>query len=297
MDQTHIDSFIPEKVANAALNKLSSYMNLARTVYRDFEAEVADNGDVVRVPKFGNMVANDLGSNGEVTEQTPSDDEVSITLNQNWETTFIIKDVAKAMAKPKVMEGYVENGMIALAEKIENKLALLYSSAGHFVSGGAAWQKDDIRAARLKLINQANPLPKLSPRYLYLNPEAIDDLLAQLDDAAAAGSAKPQVEGSVARLYGFDIFESQNVVGAGSPTTYHGLAYGPQAMALVMRPLPMAPAGLGVQQTVVSDPESGVGIRVTYSYDTKKMGVKVTLDVLFGVGILRANHLVDCRNT
>lgn len=295
MGPTQLDSFIPEKVANTALNKLSSYMNLARTVYRDFENEVKDNGDTVKVPKFGNLTANDLGSNGTVTEQTPADSEVSIVLDQNWETTFVIKDVAKAMAKPAVLEGYVENGMIALAEKIENKLAALYASAGSYITGGSAWQKDDIRAARLALVNQK--LPMLAPKYMYLNPDAIDDLLAQLDDAAAAGSAKPQVEGSVARLYGFDIFESQNVIATGSPSTYHGLAYGKQAMALVMRPLPMAPAGMGVMQSVVQDPESGVGIRVTYSYNTSKMGVQCTLDVLFGVGVLRAEHLIDCRNT
>lgn len=137
INRTQIDSFIPEKVAYTAINKLTSYMNLAKTVYRDFEPEVASEGDTVKVPKFGTLSANEMSQTGQVTLQNPADDEVSISLDQHWEVSFLIRDVAKAMSKPKVLEGYVKNGAIALAEKIESKLAALYASAGDTVSGGS----------------------------------------------------------------------------------------------------------------------------------------------------------------
>ena len=47
INRTQINSFIPEKVAFQAINKLTSYMNLGKTVYRDFEDEVASEGDTV----------------------------------------------------------------------------------------------------------------------------------------------------------------------------------------------------------------------------------------------------------
>jgi hypothetical protein len=292
---TLIDSFIPEKVATTAINKLTSYMNLAKTVYRDFDVEVASEGDVVRVPKFGTMTANEMSQSGQVTLQNPADDEVSITLDQHWEVSFLIRDVAKAMAKPGVLEGYVKNGVIALAEKIENKLAALYVSAGDTVTG--TFGKDKIREARKKLVDAK--VPRLQPKYVYLDTDGYDTLLADttIGKANEFGNSSALVEGDVRKLYGFGIFESQNIVTSGSPATYHSLAYTEEAMALVMRPLPNPGEGLGVRSAVVNDPETGLGMRVSYSWDADHLGVQVTLDVLFGVGVLRSDLLIDIQHT
>lgn len=295
INRSLIDSFIPEKVATTAINKLTSYMNLAKTVYRDFEAEVAQEGDVVRVPKFGTLSANEMSRTGVVTLQNPADDEVSITLDQHWEVSFLIRDVARAMANQNVLEGYVKNGVIALAEKIENKLAALYASAGDTVTG--TFGKDKIRETRKKFIDAK--VPRLAPKYLYLDSDGYDTLLADttIGDAAAFGSRTPLISGDVPQLYGFGIFESQNVISSGSPATFHALAYVEEAMALVMRPLPNPGQGLGVNSAVVNDPESGVGMRVSYSWDKDHLGVQVTLDVLFGVGVLRDDLLIDIQHT
>jgi len=295
INTTLINSFIPEKVAAVALNKLSSYMNLGKTVYRDFENEVSDNGDVIRVPKFGNLTANEMSQTGVVTLQNPADDEVSITLDQHWEVSFLIRDIAKAMSKPKVLEGYVKNGMIALAEKIENSIAGLYTEAGDTVTG--TFGKDKVREARKKLVDAK--VPRLAPKYLYLDSDGYDTLLADttIGDAASFGSRSALISGDIPQLYGFGIFESQNVSTSGSPATYHGLAYVEEAMALVMRPLPNPGNGLGVMSTVVTDEESGLGMRVSYSWDKDHLGVQVTLDTLFGVGVLRPELLIDIQHT
>lgn len=295
INRSLVDSFIPEKVATTAINKLTSYMNLAKTVYRDFESEVANEGDVVRVPKFGTLSANEMSQTGQVTLQNPADSEVSITLDQHWEVSFLIRDVARAMANQNILGGYVKNGVIALAEKIENKLAALYASAGDTVTG--TFGKDKIREARKKLIDAK--VPRLAPKYIYLDTDGYDTLLADttIGDAASFGSRTPLVSGDIPQLYGFGIFESQNIVTSGSPATYHSLAYVEEAMALVMRPLPNPGEGLGVRSAVVNDPESGVGMRVSYSWDADHLGVQVTLDVLFGVGVLRDDLLIDIQHT
>lgn len=295
INRSLIDSFIPEKVATTAINKLTSYMNLGKTVYRDFEAEVASEGDVVRVPKFGTLSANEMSQTGKVTLQNPADDEVSVTLDQHWEVSFLIRDVAKAMAKPGVLEGYVKNGVIALAEKIENKLASLYTGAGDTVTG--TFSKDKIREARKKLVD--NKVPRIAPKYVYLDTDGYDTLLADtvIGKANEFGNSSALVDGEVRKLFGFGIFESQNIVTSGSPATYHSLAYVEEAMALVMRPLPNPGEGLGVRSAVVNDPETGLGMRVSYSWDGDHLGVQVTLDVLFGVGVLRPELLIDIQHT
>ena len=302
INQNQIDSFIPEKVANVAINKLTSYMNLGKSVYRDFEEEVAQEGDTVKVPKFGTLSANEMTATGHVTLQNPADDEVSITLDQHWEVTFLIRDVARAMAKKSVLAGYVENGVIALAEKVENSLAALYVSAGNSVNAGSSPSKDHIRQARKILVDHS--VPRLAPKQAYLDTDFFDALLGDtsgIASSSAFGSREALIEGKIPQLYGFGIFESQNVVTSGSPATYHSLAYVKEAMALVMRPLAGLPGDvgdkLGVQVAVVNDEESGIGMRVCYSWDKDHLGVQVTLDVLWGVGVLRPDLLVDIYHT
>jgi len=295
INRTQINSFIPEKVAFQAINKLTSYMNLGKTVYRDFEDEVASEGDTVRVPKFGTLTANEMSQTGEVTMQNPADDEVSVELDQHWEVSFLIRDVAKAMSKPKVLEGYVKNGSIALAEKIETSLAALYASAGDSVSGGASLGLSDIRDLRKSHVD--NKVPRLAPKYLYVDSEGYNDLLALTDDVSKIGTNNPLISGNIPQLYGYGLFESQNIQTSGSPSTYHCLGYVEDAMTLVMRPLPNAGDGLGVMSAVVQDPESGIGMRVSYSWDKDHLGVQVTLDVLFGVSVLQDELLVDVTHT
>lgn len=301
INRDKVNSFIPEKVAAKAINVVTSYMNLGKTVYRDFEDEVKSEGDTVRLPKFGSMDANEMSKTGVVTLQNPDDDEVSVTLDQHWETSFLIRDVARAMAKPKVLEGYVKAGSIALAEKIENALASLYALAGDTVNAGSSPSKEHIRAARKKLVDAK--VPRVAPRYAYLDTDFYDSILSDttIVDASAYGDRSALLEGKVRRLYGADIFETQNVVTSGSPATYHSLMYTEEAMGLAMRPMPQVNAEmggqLGVMQTVVQDPESGIGMRVSYSWDKDHLGVQVTLDVLFGVGVLRPEWLIDIYHT
>ncbi len=70
---------------------------------------------------------------------------------------------------------------------------------------------------------------------------------------------------------------------AGSVAT--GLAFVPEAIGFISRPLVTMPAGLGAMQSVVSDPESGLSVRMSVAYDSHAQGLHVTLDVLYGLVI------------
>jgi len=99
------------------------------------------------------------------------------------------------------------------------------------------------------------------------------------------------------RLYGFDIFESQNVQTSGSPVRYHNLAYTRDAFVLAFRPLPTDGNGHGVVQSVVSNPDVGVGLRATMGYDKDTLGMQLTLDVLFGASILDTRRVVELESS
>jgi hypothetical protein len=292
---TELTNFIPEIWANKALGYLPKYLNLINTVTVDFNAdEIKRYGDTIKIPKRGTLKANNKVQGSNVTKQTPTDDLVSITLSNHKEVTFSPEDVARAFSKPDVIEGYMEDAAMKIAESVEDSLAALYVSAGTDVNGGSAVELADLRSGRRALIT--NKVPKNAPLYAYIDEYAMEDL--PLTDASVLGTAAPIVEGSIARLGGFNIFESQSVVSEGSPLTYHTMLYAKDAMGLAVRPLPMdAEQFGGARQAVVNDPQTGLSIRVTMSYDANALAPQITLDCLWGTGILRAEHLVDLYHT
>jgi hypothetical protein len=97
----------------------------------------------------------------------------------------------------------------------------------------------------------------------------------------------------VNRFGGFDIFLDQKI--AVASTECKNLFFQRNAMVLASRPLPLAPAGMGVQQSIMD--EDGIGLRVTMSYNPDYLGAQFTVDVLYGVAELRDNHGVVVRTS
>lgn len=81
--------------------------------------------------------------------------------------------------------------------------------------------------------------------------------------------------------------------------TYTGLAmFNSKAFAIVPAPLPQSGSQIGgVLMRTVTDPETGLSLRATISYDASGVGrVIVKYDALFGADIIDPNRAVlICR--
>lgn len=294
--------FLPTIIAQKALGRYASYMNLAKTVSRNFDYTSATQGQTIKVPKRGAVSANAKVANTAVTKQAPTATDVSVTLDQHFEVTLLLEDVVKVMENQNTMDGYAEDAAIALAEKVEAKLADLYTTipVGQVVTfnkTSAATMERSFIEARQKLIDLKIPL--LEKRYGYLSTNITTELL-QIERFTAQdkiGGNSAIADGRIARVAGFDLFESQMVSYTGSPAIYHNLLYTRNAFVLATRPLPVAPAGMGVNQVVVNDPNIDVGLRVTSAYDKDYLGMQLTLDVLFGVALADDRNVVELRST
>jgi len=115
---------------------------------------------------------------------------------------------------------------------------------------------------------------------------------ALLDDddfvfADKTGRNQEFVEGALGRAFGFNFYVNTQLDAiAGSPSSVYNFAFHKNAIGLVMRPLAVN-AAPGVIQRLITDPETGVGVRMTMSYNPDYLGVQVTLDALWGVAELR----------
>jgi len=280
-------NFIPEIWAQTALQALRANVVLAKLVTRDSDVAAFTVGDTLHIPVPGTFVANDKAAGSNVTTQVPTDSSVDLVLNKHKEVTFLIEDVAKAQANQDLMLRYLTNATIPLAEAIEGDLFALYAGFSHSVgTSGTDVAASTIRSARKQLNDSKAPK---AGRFMVLSDK---DEIAVLGDSTLASYfafSQPDAvrEGSSGRVYGFDLYQSQLVpVVAGTPASTKNIAGTPEFGLLGMRGLPET-GNPGVEQMNMRDPESGLVLRQTVSYNPNALGVQVTLDVLYGVVELR----------
>lgn len=292
---TQLANSIPTIVAAEALGYLKANTVLAQLVARDWDNEVAKFGQTVDVTIRGSLSANDKSAGGTVTLQQPSDSKKSVTLNKHKEVSFLIEDVAKILARPDALNGYMEDAMKVLAEQIDSDIAALYSGFSQSIDATGGLGVADFRNAR-RLLNAAKA--PLGDRVAVLHEDAEYELwgieqFINSDYKGMQSDAERLVNAFSGRFSGFDVFLDQKITTTGGECK--NLFLHRNAAVLATRPLPAAPAGMGVVQTVMD--EDGIGLRVSMSYSADYLGVQVTVDVLYGVAELRDDHGVVVRTT
>jgi hypothetical protein len=204
------------------------------------------------------------------------------------------------LAVPDLLKLYMQPAVVALAEKIESDLLGLYpqfTSNPPQGTAGSAITEGSIDAAETALFNAK--VPAAEPKYLVVSGETYSQLrqIQRFSEFQTAGDAglRALVEGSVGKIKDFFVFRSQFVAKTGSaPVTTQNVAFARNALGLVMRRLPQPLPGTGA---IAEYGELGnFGMRVVMSYQPNTLAQQFTVDVLYGVGVLRNNHGVQVRS-
>ena len=281
-----VDDSTPVIVAAQFLSRLNERVVMPGTINIDYKEELAKKGQVVDVPKRGTLTANDKASDADVTIQSPEDDKVFVTLNKHKEVTFLIEDIAEAFSAPDVMDGYMDDALTVLVEKLDaDILALVPSLTSEVGSAGVDIGRTVIVNARKTLTDNKAPRSDLR---LALDPK---DEAGLLDDddfsfAERTGDSKIFRDGALGRAFGFDFGVSTQIpTDGGSPLGTQNVAYHKNAFTLVVRDLPVTAGGAGALQGRAN--RGGISIRTTMSYNASRLAWQVTADILYGVKISR----------
>ncbi len=289
----NVANAIVKLVAVDALPALIGNLVMGNLVNRDFEPTLAQAGDTVNVPIPPTLVANNLAEGGTVQPQNPSLGNAQIVLNTHAEATFLVPDVTKVLAVPDLLKLYMQPAMAALAEKIEGDLLNLYAQLtanAPVGTPGTPITEAVVDAAETALF-QAK-VPASEPKYLVVDAATYSHLrqIPRFSEYQTAGEAglRALVDGTVGKIKDFYVFRSQFVAKTGSsPVTTHNIAFARNAFALVMRRLPQPLPGTGA---IAEYAELGnFGMRIIMSYQPNTLAQQFTVDVLYGVAVLRNN--------
>ncbi|HVO97427.1 MAG TPA: P22 phage major capsid protein family protein [Bryobacteraceae bacterium] len=296
----NVATAIVKLVAADALPALVGNLVMGNLVNRDYEPVLARAGDTVNVPIPPTLVANNIAEGNTVTLQNPSIGNAQIVLNTHAEATFQIPDVTKILAVPDLLKLYMQPAVVAIAENIETALLSTWSqftSNAAVGTGGTAITEAVVDSAETALFSAM--VPPNASKYLVVNPSTYSALrqIPRFSEFNSAGEAglRALVDGAVGKMKDFYIFRSQFVAQTGSsPVTTHNLAFTKNALGLVVRRLPQPLPGTGA---IAEYAELGnFGMRVTMSYQPNTLAQQFTVDVLYGVGVLRNSFAVQVNS-
>ncbi len=133
-------------------------------------------------------------------------------------------------------------------------------------------------------------VPASEPKYLVVDASTYSQLrqIPRFSEYQMPATQVPSamVDGTVGKIKDFFVFRSQFVPKTGKrPMTTHNLAFARSALGLVVRRLPQPLPGTGA---IAEYAEMGnFGMRVMMSYQPNTLAQQFTVDVLYGVGVLR----------
>ena len=129
---------IPKLVAADVLPAVVGSLIMGNLVNRDYEASLAQAGDVINVPIAPNLSANNIAESGTVTNQSKSLGNAAITLNRHVEASFSIPDVTQVFTRPDLVKTFFQSAVIAVAEQIETDILSTYAQFNYNASAGSA---------------------------------------------------------------------------------------------------------------------------------------------------------------
>lgn len=291
-----------------SLGKLAKDLGIAKLVTNyssDAFGQGSRFGMSVRVPKRGSVASTAKVPGTAVTPAAATSTKADIAINQHYTWDILVEDYGTLFTQPGLLQGYLEDGELEIAEDVEASITALYAVASAQVgSAGGNASAALIRSMRSTARGASHLFNLKAPMYAVWGVDAEADLLGETLFAKAneSGSTETLVEARLGRKFGIDHFTSNLIASvAGSPGAEHNMFFQKDAIGLAfvdmnLGSLPDTFVGNVLMKAMYLPDDDGVpaySMRTIIGYDQKERGTMLTVDSIWGVGAVRAEHLLD----
>lgn len=274
--------FIPEVWSAETLRAAESALVMAPLVKR-YDSQVKQRGDTIHIPHISDLTAEDKTQNSEVTLQTVTETESTISINKWKEVSFEIEDITKVQSQYDLRSEYTSKAGYAIAKQVDTDLLALYSSLT--ASDVGTYGNDITDPVIVRALQRLDEVDApLEDRYFVIAPSQkaaimkIDkfvkaDYLGQYDQPTPVKKG-PNNRYLWGEIYGIPVYYTNQVpVDDATPDQTHNILFHKEAFALAMQ---MSP-------------------RTQASYWQKDLAWLVTTDTIYGLSALRTTFGVEVR--
>ncbi len=199
-----IDSLIPEMWAAESLMQLEKLSVMPYLVHRDFDALIANHGDVVNAHRPANFKMKRKGVNDDVVDQDAKATTVPVKLDQHLHVSFVLRDGQEAKSFKDLAEYFLTPAIRTIAEGLDQILAnQVYNFTANAVGSlGTAPSKGTLSLLKALMTNNRVPAEG-RVNVLTANTEAALVSLDAFSDADKVGDEGTALrEGSLGRKFG-----------------------------------------------------------------------------------------------
>lgn len=239
---------------------------------KHYDRDIKSAGQTVEIPNLSNLTANLKVAGAAVTLNAPTEGKTTITINQHYESSFLLEDFAEIQSAYDAAKEYTEKTGYALAEKMDTTVVNEITDYATYSAGafGTALNDTTILFANRYLDEAKAPS---ADRTLAVTPQGKQEILGidKFVRADAIGTGSAIVNGKIGTIYGNDVVMSHNLrVTAATPTQNNNLLFHKEACAIA------------VQKDVSFESQR----------KAEYLGTLYVAQSLWGVKILRADHAV-----
>lgn len=179
---------------------------------RDFEGEIREKGNKVRICGIENVSVSDYTKNSNMSSpETLADNYRDLVIDQAKYFNFQIDDVDRAQSSPKLMGLAMKNAASALANAADKYIYSLYAEAGSTITDTAVTAEkiiDHLIDARTKLFS--NNVSDASDIVIEVSP-AIAGLILKAKVNLSTDNTDSLENGCLGSIGGCKIFVSNNI--------------------------------------------------------------------------------------
>lgn len=125
-----LDSFIPQLWADTLLVALRKQLVFANLCNRDYEGQIKQMGDTVRISGIGQITVNDYVKDTDINApESLTDAQTMLTISQAKYYNFAVDDVDQAQQNPKVMTEAMSYAAYQVSDTIDQYVAGFYTDA------------------------------------------------------------------------------------------------------------------------------------------------------------------------
>ena len=125
-----ITNFIPTVWSESLYQTLDKQYIAASNCNREFEGDIREKGNTVKICGVGNVRVSDYQKNTDMSApDTLSDTAATLVIDQAKYFNFQIDDIDRAQSSPRLMEAAMKNAANALANEADKYIYNLYTQA------------------------------------------------------------------------------------------------------------------------------------------------------------------------
>lgn len=217
-------AFIPEIWSQKLNSLLQKECVMLQCVNRNYEGEIKNQGDKVKIITPAAVSVSTLGTNNiTYNELTPS--STDLVIDQKKFFAFKINDVAQVQSNTPIMEAHLENAKKAIEESQDSYLLGMHTNveAANTVgseSSPITLSKSTIYEQFVKLalcLKNSNAVSATKRPWVVINP-TIESYLLQSTEFINAHNVADETlrEGAIGRIAGMDVLVSTNLTAVDS---------------------------------------------------------------------------------